>query len=70
MPGLDWLILGVIVVIVLMGWALSYDISRAHGTLIGLHDTLMSLESDVAEIRGQVVGEKGENYGELFPEND
>ena len=66
----DWLILGVIGVIAIMGGLLSKDIARAHTTLIALHDTLMSLESDVAEIRDQVVGEKEENYGELFPENN
>ena len=56
----DWLILGVIGAIAIIGWALSKDIARAHGTLIELHQTLMSLESDVAEIRGRVVGEKDE----------
>ena len=56
----DWLILGVIGVIAIMGWALSKDITRAHGTLIELHQTLMSLESDVADIRARVVGEKDE----------
>ena len=59
----EWLIIGAIVI---MGWALSHDITKARSTLIELHQTLMSLESDVAEIRGRVVGEKDElDYEEL-----
>ena len=54
MPGLDWLILGVIVVLALMAWALGNDITKAHRTLIELHQTLRSLESDVAQIRDRV----------------
>ena len=62
----EWLIIATIAII---GWALSKDITRVRGTLIELEGSLMSLESDVAEIRDRVVGEKGEEYDELFPEN-
>ena len=60
----EWLIIATIAIIV---WALGKDITRAHTALIALHDTLMSLESDVAEIRDRVVGEKGEEYDDLYP---
>lgn len=70
MPSIEWLIIGVIAIIALMAWGLGKDITNAHSTLIALHQTLMSLESDVAEIRDRVVGEKDENYGEPFPEDN
>jgi len=54
MPGLDWLIVGVIAVLGFIAWALGNDISRAHHTLIELHQTLRSLELDVAQIRDRV----------------
>ncbi len=66
MPGLDWLIIGVIVVIVLMMWALSKDIASAHSTLISLGDTLIEIQGDVEAIRKQVTGEADE-YDEVFP---
>ena len=64
MPGLDWLILGVIVVVILMGWALSTDIAKAHSTLIALNQTLTALEGDVAAIRDRVAPAVGDEYDE------
>ncbi len=66
MPGLDWLIVGVIAVLSLMAWTLGNDISRAHGTLVELHQTLMSLESDVAAIRGRVAGKASDVDENLY----
>ncbi len=47
----EWLIFGAVV---LIGWALEHAITKAHHTLIKLHQTLRSLELDVAQIRDRV----------------
>ena len=43
----EWLILGAILI---MGWALSKDIARAHTTLIALHDNALQPNSPLASL--------------------
>ena len=65
MPGLDWLILGVIVAIAIMGWALGRDIIGAHSTLVSLDYTLTRIAEDVETIRDKVM--IVDKYDDLFP---
>lgn len=64
MPGLDWLIVGVIAVLSLMAWTLGNDIAKAHSTLISLGDTLTRIAADVDAIRDRVAGV--EKYDDVY----
>ena len=54
----DWLILGVIGLIVIVWGGLSNDIAKAHGTLIELRQDVANINDEITEIRRRVAPDR------------